>query len=302
VSARDAQKTEDRAALSGCLGVYTENYSELDGLLQSGRADYIDEALAQKDKSRAFIHIYVSEKAQLNKTAAFMEDGLSRENIPFSLKTRGFENEDWENSWKSFHKPLRVGERLVVCPSWENFSPEANDVKITLDPGACFGSGQDETTRLCMEMIEEIPLSGKRVLDLGCGSGILAITALLLGAEMAVATDIAPAAVSAAEENAEINEVSQRFKVFLGNILTDEKLRLAIGNGYDLIYANIAANVHVAMAGLYMSMLKKGGMLIVGGIKSPLKKKAQKALEQEGFSLVSQKEEGGWHSLCLEKS
>lgn len=300
VDALHAQKTEDKAAGCTGLGVYTENYSGLDALLLSGKADYIDEALSQKDKSRALIHIYVSSEPELHKAAAYMKEELLRENIPFTLKTRGFENEDWENSWKSFHKPLRVGKKLVVCPSWESFASEPGDVKITLDPGACFGSGSDETTRLCMEMIEDAPVSGQRVLDLGCGSGILAIIALLLGAEHALATDIDPQAVSAAGENALINGVSDRFEVFLGNVLTDERLSLALGGDYGLICANIVADVHIAMAELYAKKLKKKGTLVVGGIKALRKEQVQKALEAANLAFVSQREENGWLALRFE--
>lgn len=209
--------------------------------------------------------------------------------------------DDWANNWKQYFKPLQIGERLLIKPSWEPV-PEGNTRTILeIDPASSFGTGQHHTTRLCLELAETVLHDGDRVLDLGCGSGILSIGTILLGASSAAAVDIVDNSVRTAVENAGKNGIgADRYTAYCGDIISDEALREKLGTGYDLICANIVADVLIAMSGLFSSFLKAQGYLIVSGIITERADEVLSVLEEKGFRLLRRHEKEGWCAALLQ--
>ncbi|MDE6785286.1 MAG: 50S ribosomal protein L11 methyltransferase [Ruminococcus sp.] len=269
---------------------------------KNGQWDYIDENLMGLADCETCITIYLP----CNEQGADML--LSVRNMLSELKNSDSDGvygrleaelssiceEDWANNWKQYFKPFTVGRRLAVKPSWEEFSDDSR-VVLEIDPASSFGTGQHHTTRLCLELIQECLNNGDKVLDMGCGSGILSIAALLLGAENAVAVDIEENAAVTAMENARKNNISgEKYKTYSGNILSDEKLAAEIDGKYDLITANIVADVLIAMKDFFVRYIKNGGILIVSGIIEERMEEVLSAIENAGFTRQKVSVKEGW--------
>lgn len=210
--------------------------------------------------------------------------------------------EDWANNWKQYFKPFPVGEKLYIRPSWEHDEPEAGRTVLEIDPESSFGTGQHHTTRLCLELMES-EAAGSKMLDMGCGSGILFIGGMLLGAKEVFAVDIEENAVRIAKKNAAENHLPEgSYTVRCGNVLSDEALRAEIGSGYDLITANIVADVLKAMAPLFPQFLKKTGTLIISGIIVERKDEVIAAMEAQGFVVTDCREKEGWAAVKLKQA
>ena len=206
--------------------------------------------------------------------------------------------EDWANNWKQYFKPFKVGEKLVIKPSWEDYDNSDGRLILEIDPASSFGTGKHHTTRLCLEVLEKYLNKGDRLLDMGCGSGILSIGAMLLGADSAVAVDIEENAAVTALENAVKNHIpKEKYKTYFGNILTDEKLADEIDDKYDIIAANIVADVLIAMKESFLRYLKKGGILIVSGIIEERMDEVIDALKSVGFKAPEPEVREGWAAV-----
>ncbi|SHJ46991.1 50S ribosomal protein L11 methyltransferase [Parasporobacterium paucivorans] len=302
VDINDAKSAEAIAAQCTGLGIFVEDYSDIEAVQALVGGDYIDEKLMAKDKSCVTIHIYIPSDEHPEETVTRVSELMTQAGVKFRQSYVQVMEDDWENDWKRHHKPQRIGNRLIICPSWEECAMAEGEVKLTIDPGSSFGTGKDDTTKLCLRLMESKLSTGDKVLDMGCGSGVLAIAALLLGAQSAVGVDIEENAVRDAIENARINGVGDRFEGRWGNVLSDEVLKDSIGSGYDLICANIVADVHLAMKGMYFDKLKENGRLIVSGIISARKHEVQSAIELSGFALTGMEEENGWTALGFKKT
>ena len=206
---------------------------------------------------------------------------------------------DWENNWKQYYKPMEIGQRLLVVPQWEQ--AEANGrVSLILDPGLTFGTGSHATTQLCLTALEEAVHGGEKVLDLGCGSGILSIAALKLGAASALAVDIDDKCLDVAYENAALNGIGpDTYTVKVGDILTDTALRADIGTGYDIVVANIVADVIIALAPAVRPLLKKDGVFLCSGIIDDRAEEVAGKLREAGLEILETHSSEGWFSyLC----
>lgn len=286
-----------------------EDFQEfLDG--KNGQWDYIDESLMQLADSETKITFYLPEDAQGAEQLAGVRELLKQlkngENAAFygnlALSCGNVREEDWANNWKQYFKPLPVGETLLILPSWEAVPAGNTRTILRIDPASSFGTGQHHTTRLCLEFVETVLHRGDRVLDLGCGSGILSIGAMLLGAGEAAAVDIADNSVRTAAENAAENGIGAAvYRTYCGDICTDAALRETLGDGYDLICANIVADVLIAMAGRFGAFLKPGGRLIVSGIITERAEEVLGVLKQQGFRQTEVRSAEGWTAALLEK-
>ena len=218
------------------------------------------------------------------------------------MKVNVRDDEDWENNWKQYYKPMEIGERLLVLPSWEEM-PETERTVLRLDPGMAFGTGSHQTTRMCLELIECNTKPGGEVLDIGCGSGILSIAAMLLGASEAVAVDIDPITKDIARENAEMNGVEfAHYHIKTGDILTDSRLKRLIEGKYDLVVANIVADVIIRLAPLAKTLCADGAPFIVSGIINERLEEVLKALSEAGFYISETRNMDDWNAvLCLNK-
>ena len=207
------------------------------------------------------------------------------------LRTRLVHEEDWAEAWKQHFPVLRVGRRLVIRPTWRRHRRSAGDVVLALDPGMAFGTGLHPTTRLCLASLEDLAdrgeLAGARVLDVGCGSGILALAALRLGASTALGLDTDPIAIEASGTNARRNRLTRRFSVRHGSLPTSEP-------GHDIVLANLIASVLVALAGALRAELRAGGTLIASGIYVDREGEVREAFEQVGLHVVGRSTEGEW--------
>ena len=228
---------------------------------------------------------------------------LEAEGIPYRMETdQTLAEEDWANAWKRFYHPTHLGERLVVCPSWEQYAPAPQELVMTLDPGMAFGSGTHHTTRLCCELLEHLPVEGARVLDMGTGSGILSIAALMLGAEEAVGVDIDRVAVRTAAENAAENGFgADRFTAVTADLVHQPLGEELTRGGFDIVLANIVADVIIELAPAIARHLKPGGHLVASGIILPRREEVIAALEAEGLTVAGDREQEGWCALLMQK-
>lgn len=267
--------------------------------------DYIDDDLMGLKTAPTYITLYLQDNAQGAETLAELKGALAefkkRDEAFYGsleLKINSVREEDWANNWKQYYKPFTVGERLLVKPSWEDV-PDSGERKILeIDPASSFGTGQHHTTRLVMEKLEGIVSESDRILDLGCGSGILSIAGMLLGAKEAVMVDIFENAVNTAAENMEKNGFSSdKYRALCGNIIDDSALREKIGGGYNIVVANIVADVIIAMSGLFRGFMADGATLIVSGIITERLPEVLSALNENGFTVISKSEREDWNVI-----
>lgn len=289
ISAEQVDAAAAIAQMTVPYGIYIEDYSNLEAEVEEiAHIDLIDEELLARSREQAIIHIYVSPEENPAEAVSYLKGQLPAAGIPFELELGSVREEDWANEWKRFYHPLRVGKKLLICPSWEDRAATEGDIKITLDPGMAFGTGTHETTRLCMALLEEHVTSETEMLDVGCGSGILAVTALLLGAKRAVGVDIDELAVKVAEENAVRNGVSERLSLICGDITKQVEGR------YDVICANIVADVIIRMSKDICSFMKPGSVLLCSGIIEPREQEVLDALAACGLTHLKTLREKGW--------
>ena len=290
-------RCEQMAAL-GAGGFVIENEEDFRDFLEHNHQywDYVDKELADSFSGVSRIKCYLTDDAEgLSILRAF------RERWP-ALTTAFVEDSDWENNWREYYKPIEVGEKLVVVPEWEE-APDDGRIPLRLDPGLIFGTGSHATTRMCLAALEGYSGPGVRVLDLGCGSGILGIGALLLGCERCLGVDIDPKAPDVVMANAALNGIgSARMTAWAGDILGDAALRARIGGGWQLVLANIVADVIIPLSTLAGDFLAEGGVFICSGIIENRWPETAAALRTNGFEILDHRSEEEWHCfVCRRK-
>ncbi len=281
-----------RLAALGVDGVSIEDEADFRRFLEENQKfwDYVDAELEQRFAGLSRVKFYLPDDEDGRAELEAIRNALNRE-----IQINYMEDEDWENGWKQYYEPIPVGARLLVVPAWLEAEAEGR-VPLRLDPGIAFGTGSHATTRLTLAELETAAGAGKRVLDLGCGSGILGIAALLLGCESVTGCDIDPKAPEAAERNAALNGLGpENFQVYAGDLLADESLRRRLGTGYEIVLANIVADVIIPLSGFARRFLAENGVFICSGIIDFRADEVEKALRRNGFEIISHTVEDEWH-------
>ncbi len=295
VSKADAEAAEAVATMIAEGGIYIEDYSDIEEQVeQIAHVDLIEQELLDKPRDTVMIHKYVEPGASPLHPLALIAARMEAAGIPYTSETEGVEQEDWQDGWRKYYHPMDVGQRLAIVPSWQDY--DTDRVKLILDPGLAFGTGGHETTNLCLEVLDERVKGGERVLDIGPGSGILAIAALKLGAAVAEGVDIDPVAVRTAGENAALNGVADKLTVLVGD-LSDK----ASGR-YDIIPANIVANALIRLAPAVPGLMAENATFIASGIIDSRKDEVIAALEAAGLTVQEVKEKRGWECIICKKT
>ena len=297
----------DMLEQQGVTGVMIDDEADFQSFLENNRQywDYVDDDLLAQKKGVSRVTFYLERNEDAYGTVAAVRMAMSAlkkehpEYAPLLLTMADVADEDWENNWKQFYKPMEIGSRLLVVPEWEE-AADPTRVKLVLNPGLTFGTGSHATTRLCLQALDTHIHGGERVLDLGCGSGILSIAALRLGAESAFACDIDEKCVDVAYENAALNGIGKdRYTVRWGDVLTDAALRQEMSAGYDIVVANIVADVIMGLSPHVRPFLKPGGLFLCSGIIDDRAAEVQEKLKADGWDVFEQRSSEGWFSyLC----
>lgn len=294
----------------GITGVEIVDKDDFEDFLENNKQywDYVDEELREKMSGETRVKIYLSDNETGHKMLQSVRDdlvsfkSLDSDDAFGSLRVEidSMREEDWENNWKQYFKPIYVGDRLVIKPEWETIDDSDGKIIFNIDPGMTFGSGQHETTRLCVETLDTIIKKGDKVLDLGCGSGILSIISLMIGASEARAVDIDPNCKKIAYQNAALNGIGEDvYTVLDGNILTDEEFKndTEKSGPYDVVVANIVADVIIPLADDVRRYLKEDGTFIASGIIEPRLPEVRDAIERNGFIIKEIKKENDWYCI-----
>lgn len=289
--------TDTAAAIANMTvpyGIYIEDYSDLEAKAEEiAHIDLIDEELINKDRTEALIHIYISECDNAAEALAFLKERLTAENIPFSCGAEGVNDADWSENWKKYFHATEIGDKLAIVPSWEEYDNKENRKILHIDPGAAFGTGTHATTSLCLSMLENYVAEGSKMLDIGCGSGILSIASVLLGAETAVGVDIDAQSVKTAKENAEHNNVSGKTEYIVGD-LADK-----ISGKYNVVCANIVADVVIRLLGDVRTFMEENAVLLVSGIIDTRENDVLAAAEKHGFKVKEKQYKDNWCAFAL---
>lgn len=291
VPAEDVDKAGDIAQMVVPYGIYIEDYRELEQeVMDIARIDIIDEELLKKDRSRGVVHIYISPEDSPAEAIAFLGERYKSEGIDYTIECASCEEEDWLNNWKQYFNPVPVGEKLLIRPTWRESYDPGDRIVLNLDPGIAFGTGTHETTRLCLAALEKYVTSGCTMLDVGCGSGILSVASLLLGAQSAVGVDIDEMAVKTAKENAVLNNVQDRLTVLCGD-LTDK-----ISGKYNVVAANIVADAIIMLSKNIAEFMYDDSVYIMSGIIDSRIDDVVSSLEEK-FDITEKLFDNGWYCL-----
>lgn len=302
VPADRLERVCDILTANGMAGLVVEEEGDFLSFLEQNRQywDYVDEGLAQRMKGASRVKFYVPDseegRGQLRRYLAGLEE--------YEPQTVSLREEDWATSWQKYYQPIPVGRRVYIVPDWMRGEPVPDGrTPLYLNPGLTFGTGAHPTTQLCLELLEEVLQSGDKVLDLGCGSGILAIAALAMGASWAIGIDIDPKAADVAFENAALNGVGpDRLSVYAGDVLRDNKLAARLGAGQNrVVLANIVADVIIPLSAKAGELMAPDGVFLTSGIIDDREDEVRAALEANGFAVVKHLERGGWHAFRGER-
>ena len=272
-----------------------EDYSDID--LKTCYGDLIDESILNADKTVASVSVYLPAEQSVAEAMAFLRERLAAAELnPLKVETVGVHEEDWANSWKEYYKPLRIGKRLVIVPAWEKYEAEADDLIVRMDPGMAFGTGTHETTRLVIQLLEKYTQAGCRMLDVGTGSGILAICASKLGAAECFAYDIDPMAVRVANENIKDSGLTN-----IECKVSDLLKQADRSRPYDLICANLVADIIIRMVPDLAPFMDKHTVLLASGIITARADDVINCFEQYGYEIVEKSVENDWCALAVKK-
>lgn len=293
------RETETAAAIANMTvpyGIYIEDYSDLEEKAEEiAHIDLIDEELIAKDRNTSIIHIYISECDNAAEALEFLKERLTAEGIEYNAGAVGVDDSEWNENWKKYFHATEIGKKLAIVPSWEKYGNTENRTLLHIDPGAAFGTGTHATTCSCLEMLENYVTPDTQMLDIGCGSGILAIASVLLGAKNAVGVDIDAQSVKTAKENAEINEISDKTEFIVGDLA--EK----ITGKYSVVCANIVADVVIRLLDGVKKYMTENGVLLVSGIIDVRENDVLSAAEKYGFSVTEKVYKDNWCAFALRR-
>ena len=284
------QRCEEMSAM-GVGGFVIEDEADFQRFLEQNHQywDYVDRELEEKFAGLSRIKCYLCDDEEGRAILRRVRKAYGQ------VEVSTVEDSDWENNWREFYKPIPVGEKLVVVPEWEEI-PRDGRIPLRLDPGLIFGTGSHATTRMCLAELEHYVNSNTRVLDLGCGSGILGIGALVLGAKSCLGCDIDPKAPDVVRSNAALNGIGpDRLTACAGDILSDASLRAYFGGGYDLVLANIVSDVIIPLSNYVNVFMSTDGVFITSGIIEGRQDEVRAALEAAGLRIVKHRCEEEWH-------
>lgn len=295
----------DRLTVLGFDSFIIDDAADFQDFLENNRQywDYVDDALAKKMQGVSQIRLYLADGPDAMEQIAMLKQQLAllraqNPSVEFGsldVKLENVKDEDWENNWKQYYKPLAIGEKLLVVPEWLHPENPEGRIEVLLDPGMIFGTGAHASTQMCMIELEHAIQGGERVLDLGSGSGILSITALLLGAAHATGVDIDPKAEGIARQNAAINALhADRFTAVTGDVIADKAMMERLGSGYDIVLANIVADVIIPLAPVVPNFLKPDSVFICSGILETRLTEVQAALEHAGMQILVAHQQDDW--------
>jgi len=290
------QRCDEMTAM-GVGGFVIENEADFQDFLENNRQywDYVDSELEKQYAGISRIKCYLTDDTDGQNSLRQIRAAYGEVTVSF------VEDSDWENNWREFYQPIPVGERLIVVPAWEE-NPDPARLSLRLDPGLIFGTGSHPTTRMCLDALQRYVTPQTRVLDLGCGSGILGIGALVLGAKSCLGCDVDPKAPDVVRDNAALNGIgSDRLTVCAGDILADASLRRSFGTGYDLVLANIVSDVIIPLSAFVSDFMAPDGVFICSGIIDWRLDDVRLALEHNGLRILEHRCEEEWHCFLCDR-
>lgn len=297
----------------GILGVEIDDSTDFHNFLENNRDkwDYVDEDLLRAHESGSYVSFYITDDADGRETLSLVKSALKalksqdikNEYGTLDISSLNMKEEDWSENWKQYFKPLNVGDKILILPEWETIDTPTNRTIFKVNPGMSFGTGAHHTTQLCIKAMEKHLENGMTVLDLGCGSGILSIISLLLGADHATAVDIDESAVKIAVENAEKNNIDlSKYRTMAGNVTCDKDLFARIADRkYDIVLANIVADVIIGIRDIVPEFLKDNGIFVTSGIIEERLNDVVSAYDKSDFVQIAEEHQGGWVSLVYRK-
>lgn len=291
----------------GINGIEISDKDDFTEFLENNRKywDYVDEELERLKTADTTITFYLipgtAGLEQLNAVTASMKAladlDAEKQFGTLEITTENVADEDWSEIWKQYFHPIPVGKKILICPAWEKADKSTDRTVFTVNPGMSFGTGSHPSTRFCLEAIEENLKDGDTVLDLGCGSGILSITALLLGADSAVAVDIDSNATDVAYDNLKLNNLPKdRYVTYTGDITEDSELREKLGK-HNIVIANIVADVIIAISPYIKSFMYDDSTFICSGIILERLDEVKTALSDNGFEITNIKQDSDWAAI-----
>ena len=298
VNTKDIDLAGDIANMVVPYGIYIEDYSSLEEeTMEIAHIDLIEESLLKKDRTKGIIHIYINPEENPLESTSFLKERLDAANIEHEITVKDCKVEDWQNNWKQYFHPMPIGEKLLIRPVWiDDYDAQGRKV-LDIEPGLAFGSGSHPTTKLCLETLERYVKQGDKILDIGCGSGILSVASLLLGAHTALGVDIDSLAVKTAKENAKQNGFGEdRLTAVQGN-LSDK-----VSGKFNVVVANIVADIIIEFNKEVGNFLVDDGVYITGGIIETREDEVLYSFAENGFEVIERFENNGWLVFALKKA